>query len=52
MQRELPNLCINSSQLNQAVPGRQILGSNLHRLDVIRKSPDLIGMENHIAELF
>lgn len=36
MQREFPNLCINSSQLNQAVLGRQILGSNLECLNVYK----------------
>lgn len=48
MQREFPNLCINSSQLNHAVLGRQILGSNLECFNVICvKSSDLIGMEKH-----
>ncbi len=49
MQRKFPNLCINSSQLNQAVLGRQILGSNLEFLNVICvRSLDLIGMRKCI----
>ena len=48
MHRELPNLCINSRQLNQVVLGRQISGSNLGCLNVICiKITDLIGMEKH-----
>lgn len=35
MRREFPNLCINHSQLNQTVSGRQILGGNLENLNVI-----------------
>ena len=51
MQREFPNLCINSSQFNQAVLGRQILGSNLECLNVIcAKSPDLIGTEKRTLQ--
>lgn len=36
MQREFLNLCINTSQLNQAVLGRQILGSNQEYLNVYK----------------
>lgn len=52
MRREFPNLCINSSQLNQTVSGRQILGGNLESLNVIfAESPDTTGTKKHVLYL-
>lgn len=47
MQREFPNLCINSNQLSLAVLGRQNLGSNLKvsHCDVYKNPAVLIGKE-------